>query len=797
MTTREFLSRLKGVKKRGRGWTALCPAHDDKDPSLSIDIGDEGKILLKCFIGCKVEDVCAACRIEVADLFQEKKGRGIAYPPRTRATAQPPRSNPSNGTSSRLRTPKQPSATVQPPAQPVTPPAAAGLTLADYAKAKHLDIAKCQKWGLSDFKYFAQPAVRIPYLDEAGNEIAIRFRFCLEKEEEADNRFKWKKGSKPSLYGLKYLAWARKQGYIALVEGESDCHTLWSHKLPAVGIPGAANWKEDWAPRFDGIDKIYVVIEPDKGGQAVKGWVKTSAIRDRVHFVSLDGAKDPSELHCKDSAVFPEKWQAAIDAAVQWSEQAADDTQSARDEAWAKCEFLATRPRILNHFSEAARRAGIAGERKAVKLLYLIINSRFLPRPVSATVKGPSSAGKSFTSESVLKFFPPSAYYSLSAMSERALAYSNEPLDHRYLVIFEAAGLRGEFANYLVRSLLSEGRLRYETVEKTPQGMRPRLIEREGPTGLLLTTTAVKLHGENETRMFEVPVTDSQDQTRKILRAIASEDEMVNPDYDAWHSLQTWLDGAEHRVTIPFALTLAEIIPPVATRLRRDFKSILNLIRSSAILHQETRKRDDRGRIIATYGDYRIVKNLVGDILGECLDQTVSKPTRETVEAVEKLAGNDESKATSYAAIGKALNLDKSAAMRRAKVAIEKGFLRNLEDRPKRPAKIVAGDPVPSDIQMLPTVAELKKAEDLGSGCTVASDCFDDVNHQVVDTLEFNPGGCTVARESEGNNPPPPLGDDSVSLWETRNPAKNQDSAQSANPDSNDPAPAKRRRVSI
>ena len=44
--------------------------------------------------------------------------------------------------------------------------------------------------------------------------------------------------------------------------------------------------------------------------------------------------------------------------------------------------------------------------------------------------------------------------------------------------------MQGEFGTYLVRSLLSEGRLVYEFVEKTKDGLRNRRIEREGPTGL-------------------------------------------------------------------------------------------------------------------------------------------------------------------------------------------------------------------------------------------------------------------------------------------------------------------------
>src|SRR5262249_3093113 len=181
--------------------------------------------------------------------------------------------------------------------------------------------------------------------------------------------------------------------------------------------------------------------------------------------------------------------------------------------------------------------------------LVLAVVSRLLDRPVSIALKGPSSAGKSFLVEQVLRLFPPSAAYTLSAMSERALAYSEEPLMHRVLVLFEAAGLRGDFASYLVRSLLSEGRLRYETVEKTKVGLRPRLIEREGPTGLIVTTTAVRLHPENETRLLSIPVTDTQEQTRAVLAALAA-DSGVPVDLAIWHAFHDWLELGERRVVI-------------------------------------------------------------------------------------------------------------------------------------------------------------------------------------------------------------------------------------------------------
>ena len=41
----------------------------------------------------------------------------------------------------------------------------------------------------------------------------------------------------------------------------------------------------------------------------------------------------------------------------------------------------------------------------------------------------------------MLRFFPDSAYYALTAMSDRTLAYSGEPMGHRFLVLLEAAGM--------------------------------------------------------------------------------------------------------------------------------------------------------------------------------------------------------------------------------------------------------------------------------------------------------------------------------------------------------------------
>jgi hypothetical protein len=54
---RDVLSKLRGVRKSGAGWSAKCPAHDDRKNSLSVGVGDGGKVLLRCHAGCPFERI--------------------------------------------------------------------------------------------------------------------------------------------------------------------------------------------------------------------------------------------------------------------------------------------------------------------------------------------------------------------------------------------------------------------------------------------------------------------------------------------------------------------------------------------------------------------------------------------------------------------------------------------------------------------------------------------------------------------------------------------------------------------
>jgi phage/plasmid primase-like uncharacterized protein len=58
----ESIAKHLGGRKIGDGWMARCPAHEDRDPSLSIRDSDDSKVLVHCHAGCDQRRVVSALR---------------------------------------------------------------------------------------------------------------------------------------------------------------------------------------------------------------------------------------------------------------------------------------------------------------------------------------------------------------------------------------------------------------------------------------------------------------------------------------------------------------------------------------------------------------------------------------------------------------------------------------------------------------------------------------------------------------------------------------------------------------
>ena len=68
------LEHLHGAKRGKGGWTARCPAHDDRRPSLSVSAVEDGRVLVKCHAGCSTEAIVEAIGLTMRDLMPERSG---------------------------------------------------------------------------------------------------------------------------------------------------------------------------------------------------------------------------------------------------------------------------------------------------------------------------------------------------------------------------------------------------------------------------------------------------------------------------------------------------------------------------------------------------------------------------------------------------------------------------------------------------------------------------------------------------------------------------------------------------
>lgn len=279
-------------------------------------------------------------------------------------------------------------------------------------------------------------------------------------------------------------------------------------------------------------------------------------------------------------------------------------------------------PQLLDGASELMDDLGLCGEDLNRRMVFLAGIGGMLGEPVHLIVKGDSSGGKNTLVNTSLRLLPEDTVLATSGLSRQALAYFEDEEGRKridgVLFIDEAEGMDG--AEYIVRQAMSEGRVGRLTVMQDESGSwGGKKLEVEVTASIITTTTALTLHSENQTRVFDLWVDETEGQTRRVLRALADQAVGGQSPSEVEEGLQIWREalGALEPlgVSVPFARELSGAFPTSQLRARRDFGRVLSLIRISALLHQRQRLRLPDGRVLATLADYGIAYRLLQHVL--------------------------------------------------------------------------------------------------------------------------------------------------------------------------------------
>jgi DNA primase catalytic core len=288
---------------------------------------------------------------------------------------------------------------------------------------------------------------------------------------------------------------------------------------------------------------------------------------------------------------------------------------------------------------------GIIGEATNKLVGYLAAVSRKLDAPLAVVIQSSSAAGKSALMEAVLAFVPPAERVQYSAMTGQSLFYMGETnLKHRILALAEEEGAAR--AAYALKLLQSEGELTIASTGTDPKtgNLVTQEYRVEGPTMLMMTTTAIDIDEELMNRCLVLTVDEDREQTRAIHRMQRAKRTLAG--LARRHEKQAIL--SLHRNAQRLLRPLAMVNPYAdrltflddRTRTRRDHEKYLTLIDAITLLHQHqrpVRRATIDGRVVeyveTTLADIAVANRLAHEVLGRSLDE-LPPQTRRVLAAI-------------------------------------------------------------------------------------------------------------------------------------------------------------------
>ncbi|OGS23734.1 MAG: hypothetical protein A2297_04955 [Elusimicrobia bacterium RIFOXYB2_FULL_48_7] len=304
-------------------------------------------------------------------------------------------------------------------------------------------------------------------------------------------------------------------------------------------------------------------------------------------------------------------------------------------------EFLKS-PDLFEIIKQDVNDLGLAGESDNALLAYLIASSRKLSSPLSGIVKAQSSSGKSMLLKTIVSLMPEEETIDVSRITEQALFWMNDmDLKHKLLVIAEREGNNG---NYAIRLLQSEKKLRLLAPQKSADDstIATKWIEVCGPIALLESTTQTNIEIDNQTRVVELYVDETEHQTQLIQtmqkRSRTLEGMLAKKNAESimqkHKNAQRLLENVN--IMIPYANEIS--FPVKLVRSRRDCDKFLNLIEVVSFIRQFQKQVHEHGQLSTRYveadlTDYEIAYSLGSKVLGQSMEE-LDKRSRQILDMI-------------------------------------------------------------------------------------------------------------------------------------------------------------------
>lgn len=140
----------------------------------------------------------------------------------------------------------------------------------------------------------------IPYLDQTGKPLTIRFR-CLRDHDcrqHGHGKYLTLPGDQPRLYNVRALTGVKPGAAASVSEGELDALVLGQCGYPAIALAGANAWKYHYGQVMEGFNRLLIWADGDDAGAEMAARIR-KALPATAEIVAVPKGEDVNSVFLK------------------------------------------------------------------------------------------------------------------------------------------------------------------------------------------------------------------------------------------------------------------------------------------------------------------------------------------------------------------------------------------------------------------------------------------------------------------------------------------------------------------